>query len=256
MMEKLSSQFQEQRYVMSRRWMVVLLSSLIGMGACVPSKVTVTSSPSFQPTTIHTLAVLPFQTLSTPQQFVSRPSQALVNPPEIRSQFEFPSKPSDRGPKTSTELVKVPNIAAQRITKMVYESLEHRAGIHLVPSLDVNTALTSFGSQHSTANWTETVKEVGARLNVDAVVMGLVRTYRERVGTRIGATPAVVGFEVHLVDPLSGRIYWTGEYYEEQKPMNEDLMGFIERRGAFVTAQELARYGVQNVMKQFPVGGE
>ncbi len=251
-----SLQFHEQRYAMSPGWMVLLLSSLLGMEACVPSKVTVTSSPSFRPTTIHRLAVLPFQTLSTPQQFVSRPSQALVNPPEIRSQFQFPTSPSEREQLTHSETLKVSNLAAQRITRMVYESLEHRAGIHLVPSFDVTTALTSYSSPDSTENWKETVKEIGTRLEADAVVMGLVRTYRERVGTKIGATPAVVGFEVHLVDPLSGKIHWTGEYYEEQKPMNEDLMGFIERRGVFVTADELAQYGVQNVMKEFPVGGE
>ncbi|MGB0911038.1 MAG: hypothetical protein ACPGYT_11805, partial [Nitrospirales bacterium] len=109
-------------------------------------------------------------------------------------------------------------------------------------------------SQAPTANWKETVKLVGSGLDVDAVVMGLVRTYRERVGTKIGATPASVGFEVHLVDPKSGKIYWTGEYYEEQKPMTEDFMGFVERGGVFVTAHELAEYGVHKMMKQFPVG--
>jgi hypothetical protein len=35
--------------------------------------------------------------------------------------------------------------------------------------------------------------------------------------------------------------------------MTEDLMGFI-RRWTFVTAEELARYGVGEVMKQFPFG--
>ncbi|GJL65679.1 MAG: hypothetical protein NPIRA05_06500 [Nitrospirales bacterium] len=246
----------EQTNAMSRGWTIVLLTSLIGMGACVPPKVTVNSSPGFRPTTIRTLAVLPFQTLSTPQQFSSRPSQALVNPPEIRSQFQLPAASSERGQLTHSETRTVSNLAAKRITKMVYESLKHRVGVHLVPSFDVTTALTSYRSPDSTKNWKETVKEIGTRLEADAVVMGLVRTYRERVGTKIGATPAVVGFEVHLVDPLSGKIHWTGEYYEEQKPMNEDLMGFIERRGAFVTADELAQYGVRNIMQEFPVGGD
>ncbi len=255
-MRKCASQLYKRRQVLSGACMVLLLSSLLGLGACVPPKVTVHSSPNFQPVTIRTLAVLPFQTLSTPQQYVSRPSQGLVNPPEIRSQFQLPSAQSERGLLTSAEPRKVSILAAQRITKMVYESLEHRAGVRLIPSLNVNTALTSYSSQELTANWKETVKAIGTRLEVDAVVMGLVRTYRERVGTKIGATPAVVGFEVHLVDPRSGRIHWTGEYYEEQKPMNEDLLGFIERRGAFVTASELAQYGVQNMMKQFPVGGD
>ena len=237
-------------------WMVLLLSSLLIMGACVPPKVTVTSSPSFQPDSIHTLAILPFQTLATPQRYQSNASQSIAAPTEIRSQFQLPASQPKRGRLTNADSVTVPKLAAERITKMVYKSLEYRSDVHLVSSIEVNNALSQGGANDSDANWEEKVKRVKSRLKIDAVVIGLVRTYRERVGTKIGATPAAVGFEVHLVDSKSGRIHWTGEYYEEQKPMNEDFMGFVERGGAFVTARELAEYGVHKMMKQLPVGGE
>jgi hypothetical protein len=97
-------------------------------------------------------------------------------------------------------------------------------------------------------------QEVGDRLKVDGVLMGLVRTYREREGSRLGANPAAVGFEVFLVNPADGVVLWKGEFFEEQKPLTQDVVGFFEKSGGFVTAKELAELGVQKVMKTFPVG--
>ena len=232
----------------------LILGSILVLASCVPQKVTVTSAPNFNPFGIHKIAILPFQTLATPQRFISSSSQSVAEPIEIRSQFRLPAPQSSKGRSASSDPVKVSTAASKRITRLVYEALEYRPGIRLIHPREASNVLTASESQESSVNWKEKVKDVGKQLNVDAVLVGLVRTYRERVGTKIGATPAAVGFEVHLVDPVSGKIHWTGEYYEEQKPMNEDFMGFIERGGAFVTAGELAEYGVHKIMKEFPVG--
>jgi len=91
------------------------------------------------------------------------------------------------------------------------------------------------------------------RSKADAALIGQVLLYQERVGNRMGASPpAAVGFEVKVV-AADGQVLWVGNYFERQRPMTEDLMGFI-RRWTFVTAEELARYGVDEVMKQFPFG--
>ena len=232
----------------------LILGSILVLVSCVPQKVTVTSEPGFNPSEIRKLAILPFQTLSTPQRFISSSSQSVAEPIEIRSQFRLPAPKSSKGRVASSDPVKVSTAASKRITRLVYEALEYRPGLRLIHPNEASNVLTALESQESSVNWKQKVQEVGRQLNVDAVLVGLVRTYRERVGTKIGATPAAVGFEVHLVDPSNGKIYWTGEYYEEQKPMNEDFIGFVERGGAFVTAGELAEYGVHKMMKEFPVG--
>ena len=55
--------------------------------------------------------------------------------------------------------------------------------------------------------------------------------YQERVGSRLGADPpAAVGFEVKLV-ASDGMVLWEGNYYEKQRPMTEDFVGFIQRSG-------------------------
>ena len=99
-------------------------------------------------------------------------------------------------------------------------------------------------------------QNVANQLKVDAAMIGQVLVYQERVGSRLGASPpASVGFEAKLV-AADGQVLWVGNYYERQRPMTEDLMGFIRRHGAFVTAEELAQYGVEELLKEFPFGTE
>jgi hypothetical protein len=77
--------------------------------------------------------------------------------------------------------------------------------------------------------------------------------YQERVGSRLGAhPPAIVGFQAKVI-AVDGQVLWVGEYYERQRPMTEDLLGFLQR-WSFVTAAELAEYGVEEVLKEFPFG--
>ena len=89
---------------------------------------------------------------------------------------------------------------------------------------------------------------------MDASLIGQVLVYQERVGGRFGANPpATVGFEVKLV-AADGQVLWEGNYYERQRPMIEDMLGFFERWGMFVTAEELAGYGVDHMLLEFPFG--
>jgi hypothetical protein len=95
---------------------------------------------------------------------------------------------------------------------------------------------------------------VAKQLKADASLIGQVLVYQERVGGRFGASPpATVGFEAKVV-AADGQVLWEGNYYEKQRPMNEDVMGFIQRRGMFVTAEELAAYGVEHMLQEFPFG--
>ena len=68
----------------------------------------------------------------------------------------------------------------------------------------------------------------------------------------MGATPAAVGFEVFFVQPSDGTVLWKGEFFEEQKPLTQDVVGFFEKSGGFVTARELSEIGVQKVIESFP----
>jgi hypothetical protein len=95
----------------------------------------------------------------------------------------------------------------------------------------------------------ETIRKTGS----DAALIGRVLIYRERDGSKWGANPAAVGFEVKLIGS-DGITLWSANYYERQRPLIEDLTGFWQHGGGFVTAEELAEYGAERIVRAFPFG--
>jgi len=148
----------------------------------------------------------------------------------------------------------VPGYAAEKITQLFWTRLRSREGLHVLPPGDAVKAASSTGEAAA-----PTPEAGGAaiakRLKADAALIGKVLVFQERVGSRMGANPpASVGFEVKVVAE-DGQVLWIGNYYERQRPVTEDFMGFLARGIGFVTADELARYGVEEVLKEFPFGG-
>ncbi|HNP60628.1 MAG TPA: hypothetical protein PKM72_07305 [Nitrospirales bacterium] len=234
-----------------------LVISLIGWWCfgvgCVPSKVQVQASPEFDPSRITSLAILPFQTIKTPQLGSSSIRGGVRDPEEIRTQFRLPGTDQGNGADSRKVRFVVPATAAHRITTQVVSVLANRPSLRVIGP-EESSAVLGRGSQEGERSFSVMAQEVGTQLKVDGVLTGLVSTYREREGSSLGANPAAVGFEVYLVRPSDGTILWTGEYFEEQKPLNQDVVGFFEKGGGFVTAEKLSELGVQKVMKAFPVG--
>lgn len=219
---------------------------------CVPSKVQTQASPDFNPSGISSVAVLPFQTIQTPQ-WRNGPSRGGVrDPEEILTQFRLPGTDQVDGRQSKRDLYVVSETAAQRITTKVVSMLGTRPLLRVLGPPETST-MAGKESQAAQPSLKAMAQDVGTRLQVDGVLTGLVRTYREREGSKLGAKPAAVGFEMYLVRPSDGTVLWTGEFFEEQKPLTQDLMGFFEA-GGFVTADELADLGVEKVMNEFPIG--
>lgn len=220
---------------------------------CVPSKVQTQSAPKFDPSAISSIVVLRFQAIQEPQWGYGQSRGGVQDPEELRSQFRLPGADQAQRSHSKHDLYSVSEMAAKSITARVEAVLRKRSTLRVIGSddrdfpkdLDVKTSANSL---------TLVAREVGARLKVDGVLMGRVRTYREREGTRLGAKPAAVGFEMFLVQPSDGTVLWKGEFFEEQKPLNQDVLGFFEKGGGFVTARELSEIGVQKVLATFPVG--
>ncbi|MCA9455815.1 MAG: hypothetical protein H6750_03135 [Nitrospiraceae bacterium] len=223
----------------------------LGVG-CVPPKVQIEAAPQFDPSRISSLAVLPFQTIKTPQ-LASSSRGGVRDPEEIRTQFRLPGTDQADGTEFKKVRYVVPETAAHRITKQVASVLSGRPSLRVIGPEESFSVVGEESSEKEMA-LPVMAQKVGAHLKVDGVVAGLVRTYREREGSKLGAKPAAVGFEVYLIRPSDGMVLWTGEFFEEQKPLNQDVVGFFEKGGGFVTAATLAELGVNKVMKAFPVG--
>ncbi len=100
----------------------------------------------------------------------------------------------------------------------------------------------------------ERIKRVGERVYADAVMVGRVQRYRERVGEEWGArSPASVAFILDLVDVRRGDIVWTARFDETQKSLSESLfsLGNIGERGVrWLSADQLAQDGIKKAVGQ------
>jgi hypothetical protein len=138
------------------------------------------------------------------------------------------------------------------MTELFWGRLQDRRGVQVLSPGDAVRASSADGELAKMGPETAAAA-VAKRLKADAALFGRVLVYQERVGSRLGANPpATVGFEAKVV-AADGQVLWVGGYYERQRPMNEDLLGFLQR-WAFVTAAELAEYGVDEVLRDFPFG--
>lgn len=226
------------------------LAVLLVVG-CSGSKVTTKASAELSRYQIRTIALVPFTTLATPQvRDVS--DQHFSVPPEVRrSDMAMAVPPNIEQPLRQT--VTVPAGAGDIVTQLLWNRLKTRQGMTVLSPGEATRVLTSQAALQPSPGQSQAVT-VAKQLKADASLIGQVRVYRERVGGRFGASPpATVGFEAKVV-AADGQVLWEGNYYEKQRPMTEDLMGFIQRRGVFVTAEELAAYGVEHLLNEFPFG--
>ncbi len=235
------------------RWSPLILAALVmGGTACSGSKVTTQASAELPRYQIRTIALMPFTTLTTPQ--VKDAGDMYLSTPQSvrRSDISLGVPPNVEPPLKQTATV--PLDAAGKITQLFWTRLKTRQGLTVLPPSDAVKAAARLSPETAHSTPERQMATLATALKVDAALMGQVLVYQERSGSRLGANPpASVGFEVKVVAP-DGQVLWVGNYYERQQPMTQDLVGYIQHGGVFVTAEELAEYGVDKVLKTFPFG--
>jgi hypothetical protein len=233
------------------RSMALVGLAVLAVVGCSGSKVTTKASAELPRYQIRTIVLVPFTTLETPQvrdvgdQTFSAPAGAR------RSDMAMAVPPNTEQPLRQT--VTVPAGAGATVTQLLWSRLRTRQGVMVLSPSEAAKALASPPPPQPSAGQSPAVA-VARQLKADASLIGQVLVYQERVGGRFGANPpATVGFEAKVV-AADGQVLWVGNYYERQRPMIEDMMGFVQRWGMFVTAEELATYGVEHLLLEFPFG--
>jgi hypothetical protein len=98
------------------------------------------------------------------------------------------------------------------------------------------------------------LRTIGEMVYADAVIVGRVERYRERVGNEWGAkSPASVAFVLNLIDVRRGDTVWTARFDETQKPLSENILalGQIGERGIrWLSAEQLTGEGVRKAVAQ------
>jgi len=224
---------------------------VLAAASCSGQKVTTKSSAELPRYQIRTIALVPFTTLATPQVRDVADQTFSVPPGVLRSDMGRAVPLNIERPLSQT--VTVPTGAGDIVTQLLWSRLRARQGVSVLAPSEAAKALASPATPQFPAGQSPAVA-VAKRLKADASLIGQVSVYQERVGGRFGASPpATVGFEAKIV-AADGQVLWEGNYYEKQRPMIEDMMGFIHRWGMFVTAEELAAYGVEHMLLEFPFG--
>jgi len=108
------------------------------------------------------------------------------------------------------------------------------------------------GGNESRAHEVNKLIESGRLLGADAVMIGHLYRFSERIGTTYSVvSPASVAFDLHLIGVSSGRVLWAGHVDETQRSLSENLFeigSFIKRKGEWVSADDLATSGLDDLL--------
>lgn len=88
------------------------------------------------------------------------------------------------------------------------------------------------------------------------VLTGTVWRYRDRLGTPLAVQKAAsVGFNVILVRTRDGAILWHRHFDKTQTSLSDNLLDapmFVTKGMKWLTAEELASFGVEKTLRSFP----
>ena len=98
------------------------------------------------------------------------------------------------------------------------------------------------------------LRQIGEMVFADAVMVGRIERFRERIGDDWGVkSPASVAFVLDLIDVRRGDVIWSARFDETQKALSDNIFGLgdIGQRGVrWLRAEQLATDGVKKAVGQ------
>jgi hypothetical protein len=151
--------------------------------------------------------------------------------------------------------------ATRILTDQVFILLETQKDFELIPASQARGVMSGLrGENNNSLSESDLWIKTGRNLDADAVIVGHLYRFRERIGTQYSVeVPASVAFDIHLVGVKNGRLLWSGKFDETQQSLFEDLYQigtFLRRRGRWITAKELAVSGLEGILDTFPASAK
>jgi hypothetical protein len=98
------------------------------------------------------------------------------------------------------------------------------------------------------------LRQIGEMVFADAVMVGRIERFRERIGDDWGVkSPASVAFVLDLIDVRRGDVIWSARFDETQKALSDNIFGLgdIGQRGVrWLRAEQLSMDGVKKAVGQ------
>ena len=147
--------------------------------------------------------------------------------------------------------------AANFLTDQLVSRLKRNTNYQIVYTRFTPASLMALYSANETTGATKkALADRGRRHDADGVMVGFVYRYKERVGKGYGVeSPASVAFDMHLIRVADERTIWSAHFDETQQSLGDNLFklgSFLSRGGRWVTAEELAKSGLEKILERFP----
>ena len=143
------------------------------------------------------------------------------------------------------------------LTNLMNEALLNRLSQQLVPQDVVQSKFMNLSIDSMSDTPLAIAVRLGKSLQADYVVVGIVWKYKDRVGSKFAADePASVSFSAFLVDVAAAKRIWREKFTKTQQSLSDNLLKaaeFFKQGAKWLTAEELARYGIKKVLVSFPL---
>jgi len=160
-----------------------------------------------------------------------------------------------RAYKTGVVEVDGPTIVATEFQRQLSNLLQMPINGLAIGEKSVSEALKE--NSRLSANPRNLAIAAGKKAKVTYVIVGAVCIYQERVGRELTVdTPASISFEISLYRVADGTRLWSQSITETQQALSENLLNFgkfVKRKGVWLTAGELTRVNIQDILKTFPI---
>ena len=142
------------------------------------------------------------------------------------------------------------------LTRLLYQKTEAIGTFRIIPLEEAEKILSPSVRRQFEQKPIATAIQIGKELYADFISVEYLFRFEERVGSSLGVQkPASVGFDLHLFRTRDGMEVWKGKFDETQKPLSDNVLkigSFFRRKAAWVTAEELASDGMDEMLKKLP----
>jgi hypothetical protein len=161
--------------------------------------------------------------------------------PEAKSPAVYTSTPSSERKPSEEEL-------SELLDRLVYSTMASMPNWQIVSEREVRDVAQSVPPGGDNTR----LRKIGEMVYADAVIVGRMQRYRERIGDEWGAkSPASVAFVLDLIDVRRGDVIWTARFDETQKALSENIFALwdISQRGIrWLSAEQLTQEGVKKAV--------
>jgi hypothetical protein len=215
------------------RFLLPMVLLILFLASCTSKPATVRPGGDV---VFHRIAVVPFQK-AAPED---------INIQQTRQPISAGSFRIDQTEKDPEKIVE----------ELFMSKLKQYPKLELFPTDKVGAIFLRTASASLKATLPEVLKKVGQELEADGIIVGYLYRWRELKGRPYSAEkPASVAFDIQLFRVKDGALMWRGFFDRTQTSLMENMLQmsfFLKERGRWVSVQELANAGLDEVLTTFP----